>query len=102
MKNLVVLYELRALLFCIMLLATGCGTLAKIARTLPDVAHHACLIFGEDNAAALGPELGFDAEAAAADVGKAYCDHEANVRPFLDQLLQAQELAAQRAGISRE
>jgi hypothetical protein len=72
-------------------LATGCGVMKQIGRTIQDVAQALCLVTAsEQSEDALG---GMTAED--------WCAIEENLRPFVDAALMAQQDAAGKAGLSK-
>ncbi len=65
---------------------SGCAAVKPIARTVNDIAHEACELF----AAEQGDRLGMSPAE--------FCAVHENLKPWIDQLLEAKRLAAQRVG----
>jgi hypothetical protein len=83
--------QLKNLIGLCLFVVWGCAGLAAVARTANDIARDACVLFATENKAALGASVGSPAD---------WCAVRENVAPFLDSILSAQRMSAQRMGIA--
>ncbi len=73
-------------IFALVLCFSGCAAVKPIARTVNDIAHEACELFATEQ----GDRLGMSPAE--------FCAIHENVKPWLDELLRVNRLAAQRVG----
>jgi hypothetical protein len=74
------------LLVCLSLSAQSCASAKPVARTVSDLAQDACSLF-------FAEKQGLSVE----DAARAFCSTHEKVKPFLDELLAAQERAGAKA-----
>ena len=73
------------------LIGGACATVKKVVRTVNDLATDLCWIVAEENT----DELGGLTPAA-------WCAIKENLDPFINQILEAQRLAGQKTGLTKD
>lgn len=91
---------MRTVLLSAALGLAACGLSQQAPKALPtlwDLAHNLCVLAATEN-----PPAGLDVEQLAEDAAEAFCQSEAHVRPFYDELAGAKAAAGRRAGLVAE